>query len=219
MGMVSPTLEDTTRRENHMSENSPTRIREALTSLSTEQDEPLATLASGLLSAADIQRLDIDTLGSLEIRETISALAERYRTDGEGAALIAKALVHIDDELVSRGAVSSPWATRLTPLVTARALHATKNQWAEDLERMFAERSPIFITDDRTLVATPTGLSETEFQSRFADRILAEILHQRPRRVILVLSGLDRPVASSPVWDALAEDLAAQKIRLQRILS
>ncbi len=202
-----------------MSENSPIRIREALTALSTERDEPLATLAHGLLSAADVHRLDLDARGSHEIREIISALAEQYRADEGGAAIVAKALVHIDDELVSRGAVCSPWATRLAPLVAARTLHAAKNQWAEDLERTFAERSPIFAADDRTLVATPTGLSETEFQSRFADRILAEILHQRPRRVILVLSGLDKPVASSPVWDALAEDITAQKIRLQRILS
>ncbi len=201
-----------------MSRNNPNRIHNALLELAKENSGLVATLALGLVPAAAEQEADLDSPAYKDIRERISITVEQLAAEGRGPEKVIAALLEIDNALCSCGAVDVPWAARLAVLVSERALHAFERRWREDLTKDLAERSPILKFDSRTLIATPVGPMEADGLARISDRILAEVMLTRPKRVVLVLHGLDPSQASAAVWDALALDLESQKVRFERKL-
>ncbi len=218
MGLVSQALEDSTDRgESRMNERNPNRIREVLDELSGGKDMLLADLAGTLIPAADETSLDLNSPSCKEVKDTISVALERLSENDHGPAAVLDALIRIDTALAQKRAISVPWAARLAPLAAERAVHASKKRWSENLEASHAEHSPVFRLDHRTLIAVPIGPLGLDSIARFADRILAAVLRNRPNRVVLVLKDLDSKTASAQEWVSLAEDLKVQKVRFERM--
>jgi len=218
MGLVSQTLENATGQgESRMNERKPNPIQDVLAALSEGEDELLADLSRALVPAADEPSLDLDAPSCREVKDTISIAMERLAENDRGPAAVLDALIRIDIALAQKGAASVPWAVRLAPLAAERAVHAAKERWSDNLETSHADHSPIFRLDERTLVAAPIDPLGLDGTARFADRILAAVLKNRPKRVVLVLKDLDSKTASAQEWISLAEDLKAQKVRLERI--
>ncbi|MCP4674565.1 MAG: hypothetical protein GY854_03425 [Deltaproteobacteria bacterium] len=199
-----------------MNELKPNLIREVLAALSDNENKLLANLASSLVPAADEASLELSSPLCREVKDIISIAMGLLAENDRGPAAVLDALIEIDIALAQKGA-SVPWAARLAPLVAERAVHAAKERWSEKQKANHAENSPIFRLDDRTIIAAPIDPLGTESVARFADRILAAVLKNRPKRVVLVLNNLDSKTASAREWISLAEDLKAQKVRLERI--
>ncbi|MCP4602158.1 MAG: hypothetical protein GY847_16860 [Proteobacteria bacterium] len=201
-----------------MNRKRPYEMCEILLKLTAEDDELLAALAGALTPAAEQNAENLEDPAYQEIRETISAEVERLAEKDQGPGIVIEALLRIDTELSSSGTTALPWATRFIALVSERALHAAQKRWREKLEKTLAEKSPVFRIDERTVIAAPIGPMDDDGLARLSDRILAEVLRKRPRRVVLFLDGLIDPDGISvSIWDTLASDLAIQKVRLERI--
>jgi hypothetical protein len=185
--------------------------------LAKSDREPLATLAEGLIPAAVTSDASLDGLEYKEIRERISALIEQLLADGSAPSKLIEDLIEIDSVLMANGVAVVPFATRLAPLALDCALHAEKETWLENLDSDLSEHSPIFKVNGQTLYAIPVSPIRPQGVVRFIDRILAQVLRQQPKRVVLMLSGLDANVQNDPIWKTLDDELSAQKISLEKI--
>ncbi len=188
-----------------------------LEKLAKRDQEPLATLAEGLIPAAVTSDAELDGLEYKEIRERISAVIEQLLMDGSTPSKLIEDLIEIDSVLAANGVDAVPFATRLSGLALDRALHAEKEKWLDELSADLAARSPIFHVSGKTLYAIPVGPLRTQGIMRFIDRVLSQVLHQQPKRVVLMLSGLNANVRSADAWKSLNQELDAQKISLEKI--
>ena len=198
-----------------MNENRWASFKEALLELASRDDELLSALASALAEAVDDDFSDDDLAQSRAVVERISASTEQLCQTDIGSVAVIDALLRIDIALKEKNAIDGLFATKFAPLATMRALHAEKERWSDAMELELAKRSPIFRTDDRTVVAVPVGFSSIDSLNLFSDRVLAEVLVRPTKRVILVLKGLEQQSIENPVWEALGSDLKSQKIRLE----
>ncbi|MDJ0762639.1 MAG: hypothetical protein QNJ97_06575 [Myxococcota bacterium] len=192
-----------------------TAIKKAvLTALAQSSDKVLSAIAEALLPAAETPLPSNDHLACRDAIERISAIAEHLTASNLPTARIIGALVSIDTAIAARGIAAIPWATHLAPLAAERISHAEKTSWQAKWTRFAAERTPIFRLDERTVVAATIGLSDPEGLSRVADRISAEVLRKRPRRVILVCEAAGTADPNAQVWQTLANELKAEGIQL-----
>jgi hypothetical protein len=143
--------------------------------------------------------------GEAERRERVALIsveAERLVDVGAGPSALV-------DGLVLDGAAD------LAALAAERHFHATTTRLAEEHRAALAERSPVFLLDQRTLIAAPVGRLEEEGLARFCDRVLAEAAAARPARVVLALRGLDRHAGADAALAALGRELAAHGIDVE----
>ncbi len=188
---------------------------ETLLGLAEKEEEPLATLAEGLIPAAGLSIADLDDPHYKEIRERISSIVEQLLANDKSPVAVLNALLKIDETLAKDNKSPIPFATHLAPLATECALRAQRDRLTDQLDKELAELSPIFRPDKHTLLAAPLGLLKPEGLANFTDRILKNVHRQKTKRVVLVLSDPSFGKSDEAVWDTLAKDLAAQKIRLE----
>jgi hypothetical protein len=201
-----------------MSEKQMHLTETSLAGLAESSVEPLATLAEGLAHAVGAGGSSLDFNGPPfdEVKDLIASISRQLVADGRNPTVLLDAFVAIDERLAADGAGPLPFATRLAPLALDCVVHAKRESWNEKLDKSLCLRSPILKTDRKTLVAMPVGPLLEEGVALFIDRVLAEVLHKKPKRVVLLLGGLGPSDLSPTVWDALEADLAAQKIVLER---
>ena len=202
-----------------MIENDRALLLETLETVASGQDEPIATLAEGLILAAGADVQSLEGPQFKEVRERISSITEQLAARGQGPGAILEALLKIDTTLAAKTTVAIPWASRLATLTAERALHAERKRAAIDSEQELSHRSPIVRTDEHTLLAVPVGFAGSDAIVAFSDRILKETLKNRIKHVTLILTGLNKTAAASTAWDDLEADLQSQKIRLHRVPS
>ena len=187
---------------------------QVLSELKETGDPFVASLAEILLSAGIGKSMPDEGPEIKAIAERISALTERCLDREKNAASVVAALVEIDKVVGKTGQVSLPWAARLSPLAAFRMLHAALLKNRQSTEDALAAQSPIFWHDNRTLCAVPVGIETSEGMSLFIERVLCEAHRQKPKRVLLIRSGLPDKGVNHPLLKILAEDFAAQKISL-----
>jgi hypothetical protein len=200
-----------------MSKTEQSRLIEVLEKLAKGDREPLATLAEGFIPAAAASETRLDGRAYKEIRERISVLIEQLVAAGSSPSKLIEDLIEIDSVLMANGVNVVPFATRLSPLALDCALHAEKETWLDKLDGDLSAHSPIFKVNGHTLYAVPVGLLRPQRVLKFIDRILAQVLRQQPKRVVLMLSGLDTKIQHHAMWKTLDDELNAQKIDLEKI--
>ena len=196
-------------------------IQDTLTTLATGSDPLISQLSSSL--AACIQAAGTPYPDSLsdpdfrEVGEIISALVEKSLAREHSPSRVLEALIKIDGNLMREAQIRQPIAGQFVPLASERALQAAAVRQTELAAAELAERSPIFRIDKRTLCVAPVGPLSDEGLNRFVDRILARATRERPKKVLLVQSGL----APSPSWtkyfSLLKDELASMKTRLEKL--
>jgi len=133
-------------------------------------------------------------------RELLSTEAERLAAEDRGPGEMVEACLEAG-------------LPSLAALAAERHWHAVRERREEGWRERLGELSPILAVGDRALVAAPVGDLGEEGRARFCDRVLAAVLREDPRRVVLRVAAYEP--GGDGDWDILAEDLTAQGVALE----
>jgi hypothetical protein len=196
-------------------------FRSALTILKTlamEDKEPVAILADALIPAVSNAARAVKEKPFDRIREVVAALSAAASARGQGPSAIIDALVEIDEALGKCADLEIPFAARLASLAAECAVHATQRDVEETFSSRLAESAPIVAGFEQMLLVAPMAEMGEEGLARYADRVLAAVMKQRPKKVAVVVGqNLSRAPKALQCLEALEADLAEQGIEVKRI--